>query len=48
MRKQIHTRPRGVQPVFDVKNLLIFGASVGFLTDFVIPSDFLLKQKFSV
>lgn len=44
VRLYIVTRPRGVQPVFDMKDLLIFGASVSFLTDFIIPSYFLLKE----
>lgn len=38
------TRPWGVQPVLDVKDLLIFGASVSFFADFVVLSDFLLKE----
>lgn len=44
VRLYVVTRPRGVQPVFDMKDLLIFGASVSFLTDFIVPSYFFLKE----
>lgn len=39
------TGPRRVQPVFDVKDLFIFGATVRILADFVILCYFLLKEK---
>lgn len=44
VRLYVVTRPRGVQPVFDMKDLLIFGASVSVLTDFIVPSYFFLKE----
>lgn len=39
------TGPWRVQPVFDVKDLFIFGAAVRILADFVILCYFLLKEK---
>lgn len=39
------TRPRGVKPVFDVEDLLIFRATVRLLTDLVIFGNLLLKAK---
>lgn len=39
------TGPGRVEPVFNVKDLLVLGANVSFLADFIVARDFFLEEK---
>lgn len=45
LQNQRLTRPGRIQPVLDVEDLLILGAIVRLLTDFVVLRNLLLQQN---